>query len=274
MPHDPARRRRLARIGTILAILLLVLIVSFPLLSGLVAPLVPDRVQDPVGQQMVSSTAEQAEFCRDEEGIAALEGLVERLAAAADDDRTYNVYVSNADVLNAFAAPGGHIVLYRAIIDHAESPNEVAGVLAHEMGHVVEDHPAKGLVEAVGYGIFGLLIPGGSADTAVIARTMLTNHYSRGDELAADRVGVEMLNSAGVDSRGLIAFFEHMKAQGNEIPGALEFLSTHPSGDTREAKLDGLTAEGEPALSDAEWAALRNVCRTTNAKPEPIVVTH
>jgi predicted Zn-dependent protease len=273
VPHDPARRRRRARVGTILAIALLALIVSFPFLSGFVAPLVPDRVQDPVGQQMVAATAEQGAFCRDPEGIAALQKLVDRLAIAADDDRTYRVYVSNADVLNAFAAPGGHVVIFRAIIDHADTPEEVAGVVAHEMGHVVEDHPAKGLVEAVGYGIFGLLIPGGSADTAVIARSLLTNHYSRSDELDADRVGVEMLNESGVDSRGLIAFFEHMKAEGNEIPGALEFLSTHPSGDTRSHKLEDLIREGEPAMTAQEWAALRKVCDTTGA-PEPIIVRH
>jgi beta-barrel assembly-enhancing protease len=274
VPHDPARRRRLARIGTILAVLLLALIVSFPFLSGFVAPFVPDRVQQPVGEHMVQSTAQQGQFCRDPEGIAALQKLVDRLAVAAGDDRTYRVYVSNADVLNAYAAPGGHIVLFRAIIDHADTPEEVAGVLAHEMGHVVEDHPAKGLVEAVGYGIFGLLLPGGSADTAVIARSLLTNHYSRGDELEADRVGVEMLNDASVDSRGLIAFFEHMKSEGNEIPGALEFLSTHPSGDTRADQLEDLIREGEPAMSAEEWAALRGVCSTTAASPEPIVVRH
>lgn len=271
MPHDPARRRRLARIGTILAILLLALVVSFPLLSGVIAPFVPDRVQDPVGEQMIEATAEQGGYCHDPEGIAALQKLVDRLATAADDDRTYRVYVSDADVLNAFAAPGGHVVIFRAIIDHADTPEEVAGVLAHEMGHVVEDHPAKGLVEAVGYGIFGLLIPGGSGDTAVIARTMLTNHYSRGDELDADRVGVETLNEAGIDSRGLIAFFEHLAAEGNEIPGALEFLSTHPSGDTRSEKLEDIIREGEPAMTAAEWAALRRVCDTTGA-PDPIIV--
>src|SRR5688572_1449038 len=221
---------------------------------------------------MVESTAEQAPFCTDPAGIAALQGLAKQLAVAADDDRHYKIYVSDADVLNAFAAPGGHVVLFRGIIEHADSPDEVAGVLAHEMGHVVEDHPAKGLVEALGYGIYGLLIPGGGDDSAMIARSLLTNHYSRGDELDADRVGVEMLNEAGLDSRGLIAFFEHMKAEGGEIPGALEFLSTHPTGDTRSEKLQDLVKPGKPALDAAQWQALKSVCKTTSKSPSPITI--
>jgi predicted Zn-dependent protease len=269
--RDPERRRRLARLGTILAVVLLLLIVTFPLLSGFVAPLVPDRVQGPVGAEMVKSAAAQGEFCRGEQGRAALEGLARRLAEADDDDKTYKIYVNDADVLNAFAAPGGHIVLFRGVIEHADSADEVAGVLSHEMGHVAEDHPAKGLVEALGYGVFGLLTPFGDADSSALARTLLTNHYSRSDELDADRVGVEMLNRAGLDSHGLLAFFEHIKKAGAEIPGALEFLSTHPSGDSRSDAVADLVQDGEPALDDAQWQALRTICQDKGAA-EPIVI--
>jgi predicted Zn-dependent protease len=269
--RDPARSKRLARIGTALAILLLVLIVSFPLLSGVVAPLVPNSVQNQIGEEMVASTGKNAAYCNDPEGIAALETLVDKLATAADDDRAYKVYVNDADVLNAFAAPGGHVVIFKPIIDNAESPNEVAGVLAHEMGHVVEDHPAKGVVEALGYGVFGLLTFGVTDDAPQIARSLLTNHYSRADELDADQVGVDMLNTAGIDSRGLISFFDKLKKAGADMPGALEFLSTHPSGDTRADKLDGDIREGEPALTDAQWKALRGICKSTG-DAAPVVV--
>ena len=267
---DPARRKRLARIGTALAILLLGLILLLPFLSGFVAPFVPNSVQEPIGQHMIDSTAEQAPYCNDPEGVAALRSLVDRIATAADDDRSYKIYVSSADVLNAFAAPGGFVVIYAPIISRAESPNEVAGVLAHEMGHVIEDHPAKGVVEAAGYGILGMLTFGGG-DKAAIAKSLLTNHYSRADELDADQVGVQTLNKAGIDSTGRIAFFDKLKAAGGDTPGALEFLSTHPSGDKRADELEGLIREGEPALDEAQWKALQGICKSTG-KPEPIVV--
>lgn len=263
----------MARIGTILAVVLLLGFVTFPFLSGFAAPFVPSSVQDPIGAQMIESTSAEAPLCNGKEGKAALEKLATKLANASGSDRTFKIYVANADVLNAFAAPGGHIVLFKAIIDNAKGPNEVAGVLGHEMGHVVEDHPAKGVVEALGYGIYGVLVPGGGADTNAVAQTLLTSAHSRGDELDADHVGVEMLNTAGIDSHGLIDFFATLEAQGNSIPGALEFLSTHPTGDTRTSRLQEYVADGEPAMTDAEWEALKKMCDSSGGSADPVVVT-
>jgi len=261
----------MTRIGTALAVLLLLGFVTFPFLSGFAAPFVPTSVQEPIGAQMIESTAAEAPLCNGPEGKAALEKLATKLATASGSDNTFKIYVADADVLNAFAAPGGHIVLFRAIIDNAKGPNEVAGVLGHEMGHVVEDHPAKGVVEALGYGIFGVLVPGGSADTNAVAQTMLTSAHSRSDELDADRVGVEMLNAAGIDSHGLIDFFATLEAQGNEIPGALEFLSTHPTGDTRTSRLEEHVADGDVAMTEADWDALKKMCGSTGSA-DPVIV--
>ncbi|MCH9681141.1 MAG: M48 family metallopeptidase, partial [Deltaproteobacteria bacterium] len=155
--QDRAKRsRRLAVIGTVLACLLLGGFIAFPLLSGVVAPLVPQRVEDAVGAEMIKDTASHGAFCNAPAGRAALTSLVQRLAAHADA-ASFKVYVNQQPVVNAFAAPGGHVVLYIPIITAADTPEEVAGVLAHEMGHVVEAHPTQGLVESVGYGIFGMI---------------------------------------------------------------------------------------------------------------------
>jgi predicted Zn-dependent protease len=263
------RSRRLAVIGTMLAIFLLAAFIAFPLFSGLVAPFVPQRVVDAVGAEMIKEIANKGSFCVAPEGKAALERLVGRLAAHAGD-RELKVYVSDQEVFNAFAAPGGHIVLYQPIIAQASSADEVAGVLAHEMGHVMEDHPTQALVEAVGYGIFDAMTPG-EPRTEQVAKALLTNHYSRGHELDADRRGVDMLNAAGIDSRGLFSFFDRIKESGDDVPGAVEFLSTHPSGETRRENLEGVVSEGEPALTEGEWKALREICTQAGA-PDPIIV--
>lgn len=252
-----------------LAIFLLVAFIAFPLFSGVVAPLVPQRVVDAVGAEMIKDTASKGSFCVAPEGKAALEQMVTRLAAHAGD-REFKVYVSDQEVVNAFAAPGGHIVLYQPILAQASSADEVAGVLAHEMGHVVEDHPTQALVEAVGYGIFNAMTPG-DAETEKVAKALLTNHYSRNHELDADRHGVELLNAAGIDSRGLFSFFDRIKEAGDDVPGAVEFLSTHPTGETRRDNLEGVASEGEPALSESEWKALQEICSQTGA-PTPIIV--
>ncbi len=253
-----------------LAIFMLAAFISFPLFSGLVAPLVPDRVVDAVGAEMIKDTANRGNFCNEPEGKAALERLVTRLAEKAGD-HTFKVYVSEQEIINAFAAPGGHIVLYQPIIGQASSAEEVAGVLAHEMGHVVERHPTQALVEAVGYGIFNAMTPG-DPETEAVAKALLTSHYSRNHELDADRAGVAMLNAAGIDSRGLFSFFDRIKEAGDTVPGAIEFMSTHPSGETRRVNIESVASEGEQALTDAEWKALQGICSETGV-PVAVIVT-
>lgn len=263
------RSRRLAVIGTLLAGCLLVGFIAFPLFSGLVAPLVPESVVVAVGAEMIKDTASKGSFCVAPEGRAALERVAQRLADQAGD-RQLKIYVSDQEILNAFAAPGGHIVLYQPIIAQASSADEVAGVLAHEIGHVVARHPTQALVEAVGYRIFSAMTPG-DPQTEQVAQALLTNHYSRSHELEADRLGVEMLNAAGMDSRGLFSFFDRIKESGDDVPGAVQFMSTHPSGETRRENLEDLAVEGEIALTDDEWKALQGICAQTGA-PDPILV--
>ncbi len=248
--------------GTFLAVAIGVTFLLIPFLSGFVSRFVPASVEATIGSQMIDELGKESEFCQGADGLAALDTLVEALSEQTDGTYAFRIYVADQEVLNAFAAPGGHIVLYRSIIDEAESPNEVAGVLAHEMAHVTNGHPARGMVEAMGYGVFRLFTMDESMGAELVKSTVI-NHYSREDELEADRDGVALLNRAGLDSHGLLGFFDKLTERGQEIPGALEFLSTHPSGDTRKNALDGYVADGETALTDAEWKALRNVCAET-----------
>ena len=266
---DPNRSKRLARIGTILAVVLVLFFLAVPLLSGVLGPVVPQRVQDPIGKQVVESVRGEAKYCTDPAGLAALDGLVDRLAAAADHDAPFRVYVVDDEVLNAFAAPGGHIVIYREILAQAKDPQELAGVLAHEMAHEVAGHPASGLVKTLGYGVFSLLTPGSSEVGSEIVQSVVASKFSRDDELEADRGGIALLNAAGIDSRGLARFFDTMAAAG-EVPGALEFLSTHPTGENRQAQLVDLQRDGAPALDAAQWQALQNVCAVTSTEPAPV----
>ena len=248
--------------GTVLAVSIGLLFLSLPFISGFVSRFVPASVEATMGAQMIDELGKDTEFCQDAEGLAALDVIVEALAAQTDGTYEFRVYIADQDVLNAFAAPGGHIVLYRSIIDEAESPNEVAGVLAHEMAHVTNGHPARGMVEAMGYGVFRLFTKDDSMGAELVKSTVV-NHYSREDELAADRDCVALLNAAQLDSRGLLRFFDRLSERGQEIPGALEFLSTHPSGETRKNALEGNVNDGALALTDEQWTSLKGACKET-----------
>lgn len=266
-----ARSKRLSRIGTALAVLMLVFFLAVPLLSGVLVKLVPDAVLDRAGAQIIDSARGDKPYCTDADGAKALDALVDRLATASGSKIRFRVYVvSDDEVLNAFAAAGGHVVVYRRILEEAHDPEELAGVLAHEMSHELEGHPDTALVKALGYGVFSLLTPGGGDIGSQVAASLVTSVYSRSDELDADRRGVELLNAAGIDSRGLARFFDTMKAKGNEIPGALEFISTHPTGDHRQAAVKDIEKAGGPAMDPAAWAALRGICKSTSTTAAPV----
>jgi predicted Zn-dependent protease len=259
---EQRRKRRLTILGTSLAISIGLLFLAIPFLSGFVARFVPASVEATIGAQMIDELGNETQFCQGAEGLQALDVMAEALAEQTDGTYEFRIYVADQEVLNAFAAPGGHIVLYRSIIDEAESADEVAGVLAHEMAHITNGHPARGMVEAMGYGVFRLFTMDESMGAELVKSTV-TNHYSREDELEADRSGVDLLNTAGLDSHGLLAFFDRLSDRGQEIPGALEFLSTHPSGDTRKNALQEHVTDGKAVLTDEQWKALRGVCSET-----------
>ncbi|MEM9693124.1 MAG: M48 family metallopeptidase, partial [Myxococcota bacterium] len=184
------KSRRRAKLGTILAGCLFVFFLSIRFIAPLFASALPASWLDEIGSELVTEVGkENGGFCNEEAGLDALKKMAQAIADESKTDIEFKVHVSNADVFNAFAAPGDYIVLYKPIIEEAESPNEVAGVLAHEMAHLVEKHPAEGVAEAIGYTLFSLINPVGDSFGSSLGKSLLTNAHSRSDELDADRVG-------------------------------------------------------------------------------------
>ncbi|MGB0749890.1 MAG: M48 family metallopeptidase [Magnetospiraceae bacterium] len=243
-----------------------VLISLLPNLAGLVAHTVPQEYAALLGEayaeQLVSEAAGgPAVFCDDGgAGVLALAGMTERLSRGAGPDHLFQVRVADADMVNAFALPGGHVVIFRGLLDAAESPEEVAGVLAHEMGHVIERHPLRALFESLGLqGLSWFLLGDNNWGALVTAGVQLS--FSRSDEEAADEIAIDLLGKAGIDPRGLVDFFRRLHALEEEQGGALPALfSTHPSTEDRLARLADLKPTGGPAMAPDQWRALQHIC--------------
>jgi predicted Zn-dependent protease len=166
------------------------------------------------------------------------------------------------DGVNAFAAPGGQIVIFDGLLQQAASPQVLAAVLAHEMAHVMERHPARGLIRRTGYRLLVAALVGDlSSAMGLLAESgelLLNLAHSREDEAAADRLAIGLLNAAGIDSRGLGSFF--VQLHGDAQPPRL--LSSHPP--ARRAHRSGRAALEQPgpaALEPAQWEALRGICQ-------------
>jgi predicted Zn-dependent protease len=227
------------------------------------APLVPAEWEAWFGGRVIDSLAQQGGFCRGQAGQAALDDLAGRLSAAAGLEKPVTVRVINWRIVNAFAVPGAQVGVLRGLIDHAESGDEVAGVLAHEIGHVVHRHPTVGMLRQLGLAATVQLLLGGSGvgvqDAASFGQTLLTLSYSRSAEAAADATALEILGKAGLDAHGLNRFFTRLQKLGDVETSTPSLLLTHPPTAERLAAT-AQAPNGAPALTPAQWQALRTIC--------------
>ncbi len=239
----------------------------FLLLPGIAGPigaLVPIEWEEALGAKIAGDFAPDQIVCSNAAGIAALEALVDRLAAGLDTPYSFSVKVTDVDRVNALAAPGGHIVVFKGLLDYAASPDEVAGVLAHEMGHVVGRHAMEGIVRALGIALtFEVLIGDLSGLLALAAQAgefMLAFSYSRDDEAEADAVGVAILAGAGIDADGLADFLARLEKDGLTPDDRFTMISTHPPSAARAAAVRAAATAGGPSMSDADWAVIKTMC--------------
>ena len=167
--------------------------------------------------------------------------------------------------VNAFAAPGGQVVLFSGLIEKAESPEEVAGVMAHEIAHAIERHPMQSMLRAAGvFLLVGLLV----GDTSTLgtlasegAKVLLVLSYSRDTEREADRIGMELLNKAGIRGDGLLDFFARLQGERGEEGRLPVLFASHPMHAERVERLKLLATGTQAALSQKQWRALRDICR-------------
>ncbi len=192
---------------------------------------------------------------------APLDTLVRRIYPldAQDAALPITIEVIPGKTVNAFAALGGHIYVYDGLLQQARSPEELAGVLAHEIAHVRSRHVMQGMaVNLFTLAAIELVMPGSHPVGAQLALLFLTLKFSRQQEAQADELGLQRLQRARVDAAGFEDFF----ARAQKLPAPPDFLSNHPP--SRERAELAARARGYPTtpiMDTGDWEALRAVCR-------------
>lgn len=165
------------------------------------------------------------------------------------------------EVANAFALPGGFITIHSELIAQSTSPEQVAGVLAHEIAHVTRRHGLLRVAHSLGTMAAVSLLFGNLGGLESIALELFTlsqvNGYSQDMETDADDEGTRMLIAAGINPRGLADFFRSMEAEHGDVPDALSWASTHPQFNARIQALEQQLARASAAGElPAEWTPL------------------
>lgn len=264
--HEQRRRLTLPSIAFVFVVLPLLALLSVYLMRDRLIDAVlrrlPTSVDTEVGQLVHTQVTGSKTLVKDGPAVDAVRLIGSRVAAAAPPHTfTFRFEVIRDPTLNAFAAPGGVVVVHTGLLAAAESADEVAGVLAHEVTHVLHRHSMRQMVFAAGLGgAFQLLV--GSPEGAVGALTgaaldLTSLSYGRDQERDADRGGLDLLQQAKLPPQGMVSFFKKLKEQGGTPPA---FLSSHPPSEERMQGLaDEIARRGawtvEPLTVD--WAAVR-----------------
>jgi predicted Zn-dependent protease len=188
-----------------------------------------------MGNQFSKEIEKELTLWNDPVVSAYVDSLGQLLARHSDrNDIPYVIKVVDTDEVNAFAIPGGYLYVNRGLITTAERESELAGVMGHEIGHVVGRHSAKQMSRQLGLSAIGSLILGSdpsqwSALTANVLSAGTLLHYGREAELEADRFGIMESYRSGIDPEGMATFFEKLLGIESHDPSGLEKLfSTHP----------------------------------------------
>lgn len=229
-----------------------------------VVRILPRQIDRLLGDAVIKSLEDSVAAPAEGPARRALEksrDLVQGLHPASGDSIRIRV-VADTTVKNAFAFPGGHIVVYTGLLRMLETQEEWMGLIAHEGGHIHLRHGMRHVVRstllAVGVSlVFGDV--GGIGSVLVDNASTLTSlSYGRQAESEADDFAHRRLEAAGHSAAGLVSLFKKL-LELQAWPEWAAFLSTHPSTEHRIRRLEGVRKSGAPLLTDEEWAALRKL---------------
>lgn len=207
-----------------------------------------------IGQKVVPSAINENDgLYPDREVQNYIRQIGAKIASSTPRRVDYQFYVVNSPDINAFALPGGPVFITRGILLKMEKESELAGVLAHELGHINARHHAKFLEKTYGMsvliGILGIALQGSDYASTVmslaqVSAGLLQLKFSRDQENEADALGVRFTYQSSYDPKGLLSMFEKFKSL--ERGMSVEWLSTHPLPDTRIRNVQQMIAQQYP----------------------------
>lgn len=256
-----------------------IIFVLVPMMAAQLAVMLPPEGEKALGD----TTFEQIRYALDETGLvgtpiceapvgnAAMRAMYDRLNPSSDLPYDIQIHILDHDMVNAFALPGGRIVFFRGLIEQAENPEEIAAVLAHEVGHVVNRDPTRDALRSAGsLGVLGLLFGdfAGGTIALFLANQLINASYSQTAEAKADDYAHELLDGAGVSPAALGTMFERLVAEHGDAEGIVAHFMSHPQMGKRIAAAQAAVVESRTygsVLDASAWRSLQTVCDGSSA---------
>ena len=264
----PGRRGVATIVGWSLAAtvsIVAIILFGVPLAADRLTPLVPQSFERRLGEVADAQvkTVFDGKVCTNAPGQAAFIKLVNAVREAGRLDTSIQSAVLSNPIANAFALPGGKVYLFEGLLAKAENPDEIAGILAHELGHLKHRDSTRNLIYNGGTSfLFGLLFGDITGSGALIfaSRSLLTASYSREAEQNADTFSIDVMHRLGRSPKpmGELMF----RVTGKEGDRSLSILASHPLTEDRLARMskEARPVSGPPLLTPQEWISLKSIC--------------
>lgn len=260
-------------LGASATALALMIFVIVPALAGRLAVFIPPEREARVGSSILRQierilSKEEAGVwrCTNPKGQMALEQMAQALQQGQEFPYAIQVGVVDHAMINAFALPGGHIIVMRGLIDMAETSDQLAAVLAHELGHVAQRDPIEQALRAAGRaGLLSLVLGDatGGAALALAGEALISAKNSRDVEARADDFALAQMTKAGVSPEALAEFFELLLEEMGNSALDLGWISSHPPSAARAAHTRAAVQgkrDYKKTVSPEQWQAIQQIC--------------
>ncbi len=276
--NTPGRRGVAVIVGWSLAAavsIVAVVLFGLPLIADRLTPLVPAAFERRLGEVAGSQirTMFNAKVCDNAAGQKAFVKLVTSIRESAGLDTSVQSAVLSSPIPNAFALPGGKIYLFDGLLAKADNADEIAGVLAHELGHLKHRDSMRGLIRDGSTSfLIGLLFGDITGSSALIfgSRTLVTSSHSREAENNADGFAIDVMHRLGRPAKPTGELL--LRVTGKEGKG-LSIIASHPLSEDRLGRMsrEDKPGGGPPLLTSEEWRSLKSICdgKSDPNKSEP-----
>lgn len=277
--NSHVKRRRVVSwaIGAVASVALIIFVLV-PTMADQLAEFIPPEGEQALGE----ATFNQIRSALDETGVGgvpvcnhtggrhALAIIQARLESSVELPTDLNIYVLDHPMVNAFALPGGTIVFFDGLIQAAETPEELAAVFAHEIGHVVSRDPTRHALRSAGsIGVLGLLLGdfAGGAAVLLLTERLIEANYSQSAETAADILALDLLEKAAIPPGSLGTMFKTFQDKHGDTAGFASHFLSHPMLSERIVRAEKAQQEAlergfqqTPLLRQKDWVNLKGIC--------------
>ena len=264
--HVRQARHRHRMVWSVIGGTVLIVVLGLWFGSDRLVELAVDRIpiewEQKLGESAYKDFLAHQDVMKEGLAVSAVEEITHRLVEQIPNNPyKFEVTVVRSDVVNAFALPGGYIVVFTGLMKKADSGEEVAGVMGHELNHVLQRHGLERIVKQLGLVAVVSIVLGDHQGLSGMMKQLgvelLTLKFGREQETEADLTGLQLLHRAKIDPSGMIRFFEQLSVKDE---GRTEWLSTHPMSGARAERLKAELAAMPkmiPAPFSFDWAKVR-----------------